>query len=91
MLIINQTRIAEPGGHQNHCALAVDRQRLQRIGIADGQSVGAQALIAQRLFGVLNNLIHVPLAVAEALRHAVHHLAEHRRQLAFNGSKIAVT
>jgi len=90
LLVINQTRVAQPGGHQDHRALALHRQRLQRNGIADCQPVRTKPLFLQRGVRLFNNLINVAFAVAEALRHTLHNLAQTRCQPAFIGSKIAI-
>jgi hypothetical protein len=70
-LVVDQTRFAEPGRHQDHRALAGFRQVEQRIGIADLDIIGAEAFFVQLLRGNRDNLVKIALAGRQLLRRAL--------------------
>ncbi|MCS5959631.1 hypothetical protein LNP74_01220 [Klebsiella pneumoniae subsp. pneumoniae] len=52
----------QPGGHQDHRALAGIGQLKQGVGIADLNVVGAEAFLIQLLFSDSDDLIELPIA-----------------------------
>lgn len=61
-LVVDQAGLTQPGGHQDHGALAGIRQLKQGVGIADLNVVGAEAFFIQLLFSDSDDLIELAIA-----------------------------
>ena len=62
--VIDQSRLAEEGGHQDHHGLAVAIDRQQGLGIDDVDGIGAEALLVESLGGLLQQTVKIPVALA---------------------------